>query len=130
MSLLKKENWFVNLLLMILTQGFYIFILAYLLKVYKKDAWYANYRYWVGSVLFFFLPVFLLLLVFWVQTICMVASKLNVPGKEIYGYPYAWIVCLIVPIVGWALLLVMLIYIQVWIIVMLFKGEGKAYTEY
>ncbi len=129
MGLLKKENWFVNLLLMILTQGMYIFVLAYFLKVYRKDAWYADYRYWCIGALFFIFPVFLLLLIFWVQTTCMVARKLNVPGKELYAYPYAWILCLIVPVIGWTLLLVMFIYIQVWILVMIFKGESELYLN-
>lgn len=130
MGLLKRENWLVNLLLMILTQGMYIFVLAHFLNVYRKDTWYANYRYWVFALFFFFFPIFLLFLVFWVQTTCMVADKLNVPGKEIYAYPYAWILCLIVPVIGWALLIVMLVYIHVWTIVMLFKGEGELYIDY
>ena len=129
MSLLKKENWFVNFLLMLITQGIYSFALANMLHLYKKDAWYHDYRYWMIAVLFFFFPVFLLLIVFMVQMLCTVASKLNVPGKEIYGYPYAWILCLIVPIVGWTLLIVMWIYLIVWTPIMLARGEGEIYLE-
>ncbi|MEI3499581.1 MAG: hypothetical protein V8Q71_03730 [Bacilli bacterium] len=43
--------------------------------------------------------------------------------------PYSWILCLVVPIVGWTLLIVMLIYIYVWPIVMIYKGEGEKYAE-
>ncbi len=130
MGLLKRENWFVNLILMLLTQGFYTFALARMLNLYKKDAWYRDYRYWVIAILFFFFPIFLLLIVFLVQMLCTVASKLNVPGKEIYGYPYAWILCLIVPIVGWTLLIVMWIYLLVWTTVMLARGEGELYLKW
>ena len=35
------------------------------------------------------------------------AKKLNVPGDEIYMTPYSWILCIIIPIIGWILLLVM-----------------------
>ncbi len=129
MSLLKRENWFVNLLLLLMTQGFYGFALAHFLKQYKKDAWYHDYRYWVAAVLCFFFPVLLLGIIFMVQMLSSVAVKLNVPGKEIYGYPYAWILCLIVPIVGWTLLIVMWIYILVWTSVSLAHGEGEAYIE-
>lgn len=127
MRLLKKENWVVNAILLVLTQGIYTFVLAHLLQLYKKDAWYANYRYWLISILFFFFPVFLVLIVFLVQMLCTVASKLNVPGKEIYGLPYSWILCLIVPIVGWTLLIVMWIYLLVWMIVMLAHSEGEQF---
>ncbi len=129
MSLLKRENWFVNLVLLLITQGFYGFALAHFLNLYKKSAWYRNYLYWMVAALCFFFPVFLLLIIFMVQMLCSVALKLNAPGKEIYGYPYAWILCLIVPIVGWALLIVMWIYLLIWIIVAIAHGEGEAYIE-
>lgn len=127
MRLLKKENCLLNAILLILTQGLYIFVLAYLLQLYKKDSWYTDYRYWMIGTIFFFFPVFLLLVIFMIQMLCTVASKLNVPGKEIYGLPYSWILCLIVPIVGWALLIVMWIYLIVWTIVMLAHGEGEQF---
>lgn len=127
MDLLKKQNWFVNVLLICMSGGLYIFVLAYLLKIYQKNAWYANYRYWCIGALCLFFPIFIMLFIFYIQIFCKVASKLNVPGKEIYAYPYAWILCFIVPVIGWILWLVMLIYIQIWIFVMLAKGEGELY---
>ena len=58
-----------------------------------------------------------------------VAKKLNVPGSQIYALPYAWIICIIVPVVGWVLLIVMFIYLLVWPVVMLYRGEAEKYIE-
>ena len=53
-------------------------------------------------------------------------QKLNVPGCEIYATPYSWILCLIVPVLGWILLAVMLIYLNVWIVSYLYQGKAEA----
>ena len=65
--------------------------------------------------------------VFMIQMECSVAKKLNVPGEKIYNTPYTWILCMIVPIIGWTLLIVMAIYVYIWPIVMLKNGEGEKY---
>lgn len=127
MELLKKENWIVNLILLLLTQGLYIFVLAYNLKCYSKDAWYTKWPYWVFGGLCLFFPLLIMLEVFMIQMECSVAKKLNVPGEKIYNTPYTWILCMIVPIIGWTLLIVMAIYVYIWPIVMLKKGEGEKY---
>lgn len=126
MSILKKEYWVVNGILMVITEGIYVFVLAHLMKLYQKDAWYCDYRYWVISALCFVLPIFILLLVFLAQMLTKVAAQLEVPGKELYGLPYTWIICLVIPVVGWTLLIVMWIYLLVWIVVMLARGKGEA----
>jgi len=125
MSLLKKSNWFVCLILTICTPGLFSFILAYELKLIDKNAWYMKWQYWVFGTICLIFPVFIMLLVFIVQMMVTVANKLDVPGKELYYSPYTWIICLIIPIVGWVLLFVMFIYINIWIIVMLYKGKGE-----
>lgn len=125
MGLLKKENWWICLLLQIISFGLFTFVLAHYLKVYDEDAWYQDWRYWFFGGLCFVFPIMILALVFAVQTTCTVAAKLNVPGKEIYATPYSWIICIIVPVVGWVLLLVMHIYIVIWSIVMLAKGNAE-----
>lgn len=127
MRLLKKKNWFFNLLFMCIGHIFYCLFLAKSMKLYKSSAWYSDYRYWFVAVLFFLFPVLVMFVIFALQMTCKVASALNVPGKEIYGYPYAWILCFIVPIVGWVLFLVMLIYLEVWIVVALVRGEGEKF---
>lgn len=129
MSLLKKQNWWLCLLLQIITFGLFTFALANRLKVYNEDAWYENWRYWFFAGLCFVFPIFIVGLVFMVQITCEVAAKLDVPGKEIYNTPYSWILCIIVPVVGWVLLIVMFIYIVIWSIVMLAKGNGEKYVE-
>ncbi len=127
MSLLKKENWIVDLLLMIITQGYFHLILAYYLKVYQKNAWYMKWQYWAGAALACVFPLALMSVVFVVQISCSVCDKLNVPGREIYMNPYAWILCLIVPIIGWSILIVMLIHIIFYPIVMIYRGEAEKY---
>lgn len=127
MNLLKKENWLVCLILTIISEGFFAFALAHLLKLYNKDAWYTKWQYWFFGGLCLVFPIFIMLIVFLVQMICSVAEALNVPGSELYNSPYTWIICIIVPVIGWILLLVMLIYIVVWPIVMIYRGEGEKY---
>ena len=99
------------------------------MKLYEKDTWYAKKEYWIfGSICLIF-PVVIFLMVFMVQMYVRLADVLEVPGKELYKSPYTWIICLIVPVVGWTLLIVMLLYIQIWIIVMLYKGKGEKYMK-
>ena len=127
MRLLERKNWFWNFVFMLIGHFFYPLILAHWLGLYKSSAWYSDYRYWFIAVLFCVFPVTLLLFILALQMTATVACALNVPGKEIYRYPYAWILCFIVPVIGWALFLVLLIYLEVWIVVMLQKGEGEKF---
>ena len=125
MSLLKKNNWFVCLILTIFMPGLFSVLLAYELKLIDKNAWYMKWQYWVFGGICLIFPIFIMLLVFMIQMMVTVANKLEVPGGEIYNTPYTWIICIIVPVLGWVLLLVMLIYINIWPIVMLYKGQGE-----
>lgn len=129
MKLLERKNWVVCLFLTILLLGFFPFVLAFQLHLYDEDAWYTNWRYWFFASLCFVFPVFILLFVFMVQMTSKVASTLKVPGKEIYATPYSWILCIVVPVVGWVLLIVMYLFIILWTIVMLAKGEGESYIS-
>lgn len=128
MSLLKKENWIVCFILNLLTQGAFSFVLAYMLKVYDKNAWYAKWYYWVFGTLCLIFPALIMFTVFEVQIQVEVSKKLEVPGKELYTSPYTWIICLIVPVVGWILMLVMLIYIMIWPAIMIKRGLGEKYV--
>lgn len=129
MNLLRKRNWFICLLLNILTLGAFNLVLANFLNLYSKDAWYKKWQYWFFGGICLIFPIFILLLVFIVQMICSVADALNVPGSDLYNSPYTWIICIIVPVIGWILLLVMLIYIMVFSIVMIYQGEGEKYLS-
>lgn len=129
MKILKQENWWVWLILLIFSQGSSTFVLGALLDVYDKNAWYAKWYYWVIGLVCFIFPAIIMTYIFMIQILCETAGKLNVPGKEIYLTPYTWILCLIVPIIGWILLVVMLLYLQIWLLVMLYRGEGNKYIK-
>lgn len=129
MNLLKKESWLTNLLFFGLTQGVYIFIISNIMNLYEKNAWYTKWQYWVFGTLCLLFPVMIFFMVFLLQMYVKVAAALDVPGKELYISPYTWILCLVVPVIGWTLLIVMIIYIQIWIIVMLYRGNGEKYIK-
>lgn len=129
MNLLKRKNWWICALFQIVTFGLFTFVLASYLNVYDEDAWYQDWRYWFFAGLCFVFPIIIVALVFGVQIVCQMAAKLEVPGNEIYATPYSWIICIIVPVIGWVLLLVMYIYIMLWSIVMLAKGIGEKFIE-
>jgi len=129
MNLLKRENWLVCLLLTFISQGIFAFILGKFLNVYKPDAWYRKWQYWVFGGLCLVFPIFIMILVFIIQIQCSVAEKLEVPGSKIYNSPYIWIILFIIPILGWSLLIIMLIYIEIWPIIMLKKGIGEKHLN-
>ena len=129
MKLLKRENWVIWFVLCLLTQGLSNIVLAYLLNCFDKTAWYSRGRYWLLGGLCLFLPLIIMGFVFFVQMTVSVGKKLSVPGEEIYGCPYIWILCIIVPLIGWTLFIVMLLYIIVWPFIMISKGKGEQYIE-
>ena len=129
MKILKKENWWVWLLLLIFGNGTSNILLGALLDVYDKDAWYAKWQNWLLGFVCFFFPFFIMLFVFIIQITCQVAAKLNVPGKEIYLSPYIWILMIIIPIIGWIFLIITGIYVTIWPVVMLYRGEGEQYID-
>lgn len=120
--MLKKENWFIYFIMMIFTFGGYIIIPASQLRLFQKDKWYSNYKYWLFGALALFLPVFIMLVVLVIEMTVEVALKLKVDGSDIYGNPYVWISLLIVPVVGWVLFLVMYIYLHFYIVINIKKG--------
>lgn len=127
MKLLKKENWWIWLLLALFTGSASMIVIGALLDCFDKKAWYANYKNWLIGFLCFFLPGIIMIYVFFVQLLAEIAAKLEVPGKELYLSPYVWILCIIVPIIGWIMLAVMLLYLQIWILVSLYRGNGEKY---
>ncbi len=127
MDLLKKENWWVWLILTIFTGSASTLLLGALTGCFKKDAWYANWKNWVLGFLIFIIPGIIMVGVFIVQMTCEVAAKLEVPGSELYLSPYAWILCLIIPVIGWICFSVMMLYLTIWNIVMLKSGKAERY---
>ena len=126
MKLLKKENWWIWLLVAIFFFFFCYISLAALLDVFDENAWYAKWQNWLLGLILFIFPITIMAIIFILQMTCLVAAKLEVPGKEIYLSPYIWILCLIIPIIGWVFLCVMALYLEIWILVMLSRGKGES----
>jgi hypothetical protein len=70
-----------------------------------------------------------MLMIFLIQINCAVAAKLNVSGEKIYNTPYTWIVLFIIPVIGWALLIIMSLYIYIWPNIKLAQKEGEKYIK-
>lgn len=127
MNILKKENWWIWLLLLLFSNGTSPLVLGALLNVYNKDAWYKKWYYWILGLVFFLIPFIIMMYVFYLQILTLSAAKLNVKGKEIYLSPYIWILALIIPILGWLYIGLMTIYLNVVVIVKLKQGNGEKY---
>lgn len=126
MNILKKENWWVWLLLLIFSGDSSILVLGALLNNYKKDAWYTKWYYWmIGLILVF--PFIIMVLTLKIQILCLTAYKLKVSGKNLYLSPYIWLLLLIVPIIGWILFIVLYMYLEIDILVRLKQGAGEKY---
>jgi len=123
MSLLKKDNWIISSLLVILSCGAFTTVLGYLMGLFEKDAWYTKFKNWILGIVLFMLPAFVMLIVFTMQMSAKVAASLKIKGSEIYNNPYTWIALFIIPIVGWVLFIVLYIYLQVFILIKLKDGE-------
>ena len=126
MSILKRENWWIWLLLMFFSSGTSSFVLGALLGVYEKNTWYTKWYYWMIGLIFI-LPFTIMLTVFKIHIMDSFAAKFDVPGKELYLTPYLWILCIIIPVIGWILFLVMYLYLEIWNVVMLHRGSAEKY---
>lgn len=129
MDLLKKQNWWAWLLFALATTNISVFFLGALLNVYDKNAWYAKWYFWVIGVFALVLPALIMFFIFYMQILTSVCRKLDVPGKEVYSYPYVFILCIIVPIIGWALFIIIFIYLNIWYLVKLYQGKGEKYVK-
>ena len=167
MNLLKKENWWIWLMLAFMSGGSSTLVLGALLDVYDKDAWYFRWtkKFPKPVIVTIFVLVALTLIattfslamfpdltmdmengvlgaimlilslaysiiafmiaIFQVQILAQVNAKLKTPGSEIYLSPYIWILCLIIPVLGWIMLIVMYLYLEFWYLVMLYRGTGE-----
>lgn len=129
MEIIKKENWWIWVLLLLFSNGTSNIVLGALLNVYDKNAWYAKPKNWIIGFLCFVFPFFIMIGVFEIQIMCQVNAKLNTPGSEIYLSPYIWLSLIIVPIIGWILFIVLILYLSIWPIVMLKRGNGEEYIK-
>ncbi|MBQ9181991.1 MAG: hypothetical protein IJ134_05120 [Bacilli bacterium] len=126
MKLLKRENWWAWLLLFFGSQGTSVFMLGALLDVYDKKYWYSKWYYWVIGTIFFF-PLIIMLIVFYIQVLSKIADKLDVGGSKIYLSPYTYLLCLIIPIIGWIILITLILYLEVLILISLKQGKAEKY---
>jgi uncharacterized membrane protein YhaH (DUF805 family) len=126
MKILKKENWWVWLLLLLFSQGSSNFVLGALLDVYDKKAWYTRWYIWViGLVLI--IPFGVMITVFTLQILSKTAAKLDVKGSEYYLSPYIWIILIIIPFIGWIAFAALTLYLEIAILVKLHAGNGEKY---
>lgn len=126
---LQSKNWWLYLIFSIVSGGLFSLYIAYQLDLYDEDAWYSNYKNWVIGVYLFIFPIFIMFVIFVIQMNCKVAATLHVPGSTIYNQPYSWILCIVVPVVGWALFLVMYIYIILWSSIMIYRNNFNITLE-
>ena len=67
--------------------------------------------------------------IYYIEIGCGVCKKLGVPFDNYYMYPYIWIVSLIIPIIGWTLFIILVIYVHFWYIFYLKRGYGEKYLK-
>lgn len=127
MKLLKKENWWIWLLLFLFSGGTSHIVLGALLDVYDKNAWYAKLKNWLISMIPLFIPFSIMVPVFIISITCNVAYKLKLGGSDYYMSPYVWLFLIIIPFLGWLIFIILLLYINVGILVKLYNGFGEKY---
>lgn len=130
-EMLRRDKWWFWLILLIFG-GSAVLALIYALvieDVLDKDAWYGKWYYWLIGVMCCFLPALIMFAVFQFQILTKVCQKLEVPGSEIYTSPYTWMLCLIVPVLGWILLGVMILYLEIFSIVAIYRGNGEKFIQ-
>lgn len=129
MNILKRENWWIWLLLTIFSEGTSTLVLGALLGVFDKDAWYAKWYYWVIGLVCFVFPFAIMYIVFNIEILCKASAKLEVPGKEFYLSPYLWILAIIIPFIGWLAIIITLLYLVIAQLVALYQGKGEQYIK-
>ena len=126
MGLLKKENWWVWLLLFLFSNGASAIVLGAMLNLFNKNAWYTKWYIWVVGLLLL-LPFPIMVCILMIDIITKTAGMLDVKGKEYYLSPYIWIILLIIPFIGWLGFAALFLYINIAILVNLYKGKGEKY---
>lgn len=129
MKILKRENWWIWLLFLVFGNGASNLFLGALLDVYDKEAWYAKWQIWLLGFVCFVFPLTIMAVIFVIQITSQVAAKAGVPGKEIYLSSYIWLLLIIIPVLGWILFIVLLLYITIWPLIMIYRGNLEKYIE-
>lgn len=106
-----KKNIVVSLLMMIFIPIIPLIAISSEMGLLEEEAWYEKWYYWFFAAVCFLLPVIILFIIFLIEQLVKIANKLKIAGTDLYISPYFWILCVIVPLVGWILLLVTYIYL-------------------
>ena len=72
---LKEKNFWIYVVLNVVTFGLFTFYIAYKLDLYDKSAWYYRWYYWVLGFLLGIFPGLIMFLVFSVQIGSLVSAK-------------------------------------------------------
>jgi len=126
MKLLKKENWWIWLLLFIFSEATSTIVLGAMLDVFDKKAWYTKWYIWIIGLIFM-LPISVMIVVFNLEITSKTAAKLEVKGADYYLSPYIWIILIIIPFIGWIGFIALVLYLNIAIIVKLYNGNGEKY---
>lgn len=128
MNILKKENWWIWLLLFLFSGGASTIVLGALLNLYNKNEWYAKLKFWITGLILI-IPFSIMVTVFNLEITSKTAAKLEVKGSEYYLSPYIWIILLIIPIIGWILFVLLILYLNINILINLYKGKAEKYIN-
>ena len=128
MKILKKENWWIWLLLLLFSGGSSPIVLGALLDVFDKEAWYAKLKNWIIGFIFV-IPIPIMIFAFTLEILCKASAKLEVKGHDYYLSPYVWIILIIIPIIGWIIFIGLFLYLNVAILINLSKGKGEKYIS-
>lgn len=129
MNLLKKENWWLWVILFIITGGGSFIFLGYLLSCFDKKSWYAKPKNWILGLLILIVPFIIMMAIFTIEMLCKSAAKLGVNGSEIYLSPVILLLMLCIPIVGLLMFSATLIYLTIGIFIKLKQGVAEKYIE-
>lgn len=128
MNILKRENWWIWLLLLLFSGGSSTIVLGALLDTFNKKAWYTKWYIWVLGLIFIF-PFSIMTVVLNIDITTQTAAKLELKGSDYYLSPYIWIILIIIPIIGWMIFVILYLYINIGILVQLYRGFGEKYIN-
>lgn len=128
MDLLRREKWWVWLILFIFSGGTSEILLGALLNVFDKNAWYTKWYIWVIGIILI-IPFCAMVIAFYIDILTKSAAKLEINGSEYYLSPYVWIILIIIPIIGWIAFIVLYLYLNIKILIELNSGKGEKYIS-
>ena len=76
MEILKRENWWIWLIITLVGQEVASLVIGALVGVYDKNAWYAKWYYWVIGLICLIFPAIVMFMVFIIQITALTAYKL------------------------------------------------------